>query len=345
MAKKRIILFSPLPPPMGGMARWTEYYLNYMNGDENIEVNLINSAIHADGLNSNGIFAEIKREFYIFRRIIALENNDNTIFHLNSSGNKYGIVRDYLITRILNFKKIKYIVHFHCDLTEQGYGEMQTKFVRKMIISSNRTFVLNNSSYMFAKEYFDRVNLVNNFVDDKLIKKFKKTKQSEEINNICYIGRFSLEKGAKEFLSLAKMNKDIKFNIYGPIEYAYNQNEYDNVVSFGLIANSKLFEEVAKNDLFIFLSKQEGSPLSVIEAACLGIPILSTNVGNISKMLCEKSILINSNEEYVTNIIKKMSKNDRENMVQENEALSKDYCGSKVLPKMISLYDKIKYED
>ena len=171
MAKKKIILFSPLPPPMGGMARWTEYYLNYMNGNKNIEVNLINSAIHAEALNNNGLFAEIKREFYIFSRIIALKNDDNTIFHLNSSGNKYGIFRDYLITRVLNFKKIKYIVHFHCDLAEQGYSEMQTKLAKKMIVSSNRTFVLNNSSYMFAKECFDRVDLVNNFVDDKLIKK------------------------------------------------------------------------------------------------------------------------------------------------------------------------------
>ena len=141
MAKKRIILFSPLPPPMGGMARWTEYYLNYMNGNENIEVNLINSAIHADGLNSNGIFAEIKREFYIFSRIMALKNNDSTIFHLNSSGNKYGIVRDYLITRILNFKKIKYIAHFHCDLTEQKFNKFQIKKLKKIV---KRYIIVNN---------------------------------------------------------------------------------------------------------------------------------------------------------------------------------------------------------
>ena len=65
-----------------------------------------------------------------------------------------------------------------------------------------------------------------------------------------------------------------------------------------------LYLEVLKNDIFIYPSKNEGSPRIILEMLAIGIPILSTTIPGIIE-LDKKKEFIN----YITNkdsIIKKI---------------------------------------
>lgn len=57
----------------------------------------------------------------------------------------------------------------------------------------------------------------------------------------------------------------------------------------GKLPNTEVCEYYRKNpvDLFISASKSEGLPVSMMEAASFGVPILSTNVGGVSELVCD----------------------------------------------------------
>ena len=42
----RVLLLSPLPPPSGGIARWTERYLEWCNGKHDVAV--VNTALQGE---------------------------------------------------------------------------------------------------------------------------------------------------------------------------------------------------------------------------------------------------------------------------------------------------------
>lgn len=48
----RILLLSPLPPPSGGIARWTERYLEWCRGKHNVVV--VNTALQGERAGEAG---------------------------------------------------------------------------------------------------------------------------------------------------------------------------------------------------------------------------------------------------------------------------------------------------
>lgn len=66
-------------------------------------------------------------------------------------------------------------------------------------------------------------------------------------------------------------------------EQANAMSAKDNVTFVG--NSDKVVEELQKFDLFVLSSVSEGMPMTILEAMSLGLPILSTDVGNISDVL------------------------------------------------------------
>lgn len=48
----RVLLLSPLPPPSGGIARWTERYLEWCNGKHDVAV--VNTALQGERAGEAG---------------------------------------------------------------------------------------------------------------------------------------------------------------------------------------------------------------------------------------------------------------------------------------------------
>ena len=65
----RVLLLSPLPPPSGGIARWTERYLEWCNGKHDVAV--VNTALQGERAGEAGkqrkLTDEIKRALYVIR--------------------------------------------------------------------------------------------------------------------------------------------------------------------------------------------------------------------------------------------------------------------------------------
>ena len=65
----------------------------------------------------------------------------------------------------------------------------------------------------------------------------------------------------------------------------------------GYVNNSDILKYYSANhvDMFVMTSRSEGNPISVIEAMSFGIPIIATNINNMSNLVDGNGLLISSN--------------------------------------------------
>ena len=113
--------------------------------------------------------------------------------------------------------------------------------------------------------------------------------------HLVYAGRLSPEKGLTEFLH--KLNtqttQDIIFHLYGDgalyseLE-AFPCRKGLRVYLHGQVERSRLMAEIAAHDLFVLPSVwYENAPVSLIEAAAAGLPVLVPRYGGLLEMARE----------------------------------------------------------
>ena len=120
----------------------------------------------------------------------------------------------------------------------------------------------------------------NLIFQNKIKNKFKLNKKIKKI--ICH-GRLVKDKGLEDFCKLAEKLKDknFKFLWLGSPDndqyFAKIKNQYSRHVSF-LGFKKNVDKYLQKSDLYLFLSKRESMPFSLIEALEFNLPILCWNV-------------------------------------------------------------------
>lgn len=96
---------------------------------------------------------------------------------------------------------------------------------------------------------------------------------------------YVLEKIIKE-----SQGKNFRFHIYGGLAMNYSYNirnleKYKNVFIYGPFKDGLVNINHTDYDIYLFTSKFEGMPISILEALSLGLPIITSNVGGISEII------------------------------------------------------------
>ena len=130
-----------------------------------------------------------------------------------------------------------------------------------------------------------KLNALCNFID---IEKCKK-EQYEKGNYYCFIGRLSNEKGAR---TLIEASKQLPYKLVviggGPLEEELKANGSDNIEFVGFKQWDEIKELVGNARFSVIPSEwYENNPLSVIEAQCLGTPVLGARIGGIPELVVE----------------------------------------------------------
>lgn len=123
-----------------------------------------------------------------------------------------------------------------------------------------------------------------NFID---IDKCKKDTYEKE-NYYCYIGRLSHEKGVKTLIKAAqKLPYKLVVIGGGPLsDELKNETTNANIEFVGYKQWDEIKEIVSKARFSVIPSEwYENNPLSVIEAQCLGTPVLGARIGGIPELI------------------------------------------------------------
>lgn len=172
-----------------------------------------------------------------------------------------------------------------------GYKEA-VKWNKRRLEACTDVFVC-PSSFMAEKMVqggFDKKKLITlcNFID---VDKCKKDEYSKE-DYYCYVGRLSHEKGVNTLIEATK-NLPYKLKIIGegPLSEelrAKSEKSKCNVEFLGHKQWNEIKSIVGKARFTVIPSEwYENNPLSVIEAQCLGTPVLGARIGGIPELITE----------------------------------------------------------
>ncbi len=292
----KVLLVSALPPPAGGIASWTERYLEYCN-IHNIETSIVNIALSGNrGQKINdktNIKDELKRTSHVIndmRKEVKLSGA--TIVHMNTSCGPLGIFRDYLCVRKAYKRKLPIVLHFHCNVENRVHGHGGMWALKRMTEMADKILVLNSASKEFVAPLSKtEPTIIPNFINHDFLT--DKHQIRENIKEIVFVGHVQATKGSKEILEAAEKLPDIHFSLIGPVaDEIANLPCPQNVSLVGPKAPNEVKQYLQDADLYLFPSYTEGFSLSLTEAMAMGLPAIATDVGANKDILEDKGGII-----------------------------------------------------
>ncbi|MBA7508993.1 D-inositol-3-phosphate glycosyltransferase [subsurface metagenome] len=248
--------------------------------------------------------------------VLSLSRNKSRIF-LDDKILEYYRIEPALLFKNVPNKKMLYILGNIKDLYNPHSEIMWSKFpwayfkIEKYLMPQmEKVFVVSNSGLEFYKKKYpfmaDRLCFMPTFVDNKKFYPWssnrEKMDRSSDLKNrygfskndkiILSVGRLE---GAKNpfllidsFYNLVKYNLNVKLLIVGTgslekdvIKRVKKYNLQENVKFLGVISSDDVMKLMKISDVFLMTSAFEGMPMSALEALASGLPVVSTDVGEI----------------------------------------------------------------
>lgn len=150
-------------------------------------------------------------------------------------------------------------------------GDDRELFIAKKIVSREKTHLIKGSG-----------------IDTTLWNR-KNERGAEEQKCVLFIGRLLIHKGIREFIQAARIVKvsypGVRFTVAGDFDggnpYNLPKEEFDAAIEEGIIEFVGWQEDVRPlyeaADLFVLPSYREGMPRTAIEAASMGLPVITTD--------------------------------------------------------------------
>ena len=343
----RILLLSPLPPPSGGIARWTERYLEWCKDRHDVVV--VNTALRGERAGEAGkqrkLTDEIKRAVYVIGETKKGLRDKPDIVHINTSCSRFGIVRDWICMKAACKKRIPIIVHCHCNIVDQlGTGKIATKLFSDMVNKSEKVLVLNSSSMHYIEKINpEKADLCPNFVLTNQISDYHKI--NNLIKKVVYVGDVRRSKGSDDYYRLAKQNPKIEFIVVGSVTDEMIQVEKPkNLHTLGRLEAFEVEKQLKDADVFVFPSLTEGFSNALLEAMAQGLPIIATDVGAAMDMIenCGGIVVPVHDVNAMQNALDNMQKADtRKAMSEWNiDKVKRCYEYNQVIEKVFHVYEE-----
>lgn len=188
---------------------------------------------------------------------------------------------------------------------------MSSKRYRYILAVSQKIF----DEYVFGKAIQDKSIVVDNPIDILgIVEKATQTGEYEECD-VLFLGRLTEQKNPKRFIEIIngiyEHNRNVKALMIGKGELedeckalidAYKMQNVIKMIGFkrnpyGYLKNAKVL---------CLLSDWEGFGLVIAEAFSLGIPVIATPVGGISRLVTQEAGLLSNDNETISREIERL---------------------------------------
>lgn len=190
--------------------------------------------------------------------------------------------------------------------TINNIAGLGTLFIKQNFITKIAKWLYEFSQKRATKIFFQNQDDFKMFVDEGLvqkekcdvlpgsgvdIEKFKPVKKEDDgVFRFLLIGRILWDKGVGEYVDAARIvqqkHSDVKFGLLGELGVAnltaIGQEQMDEWVDEGVVEylgmSDNVSQEIAKADCVVLPSYREGTPRTLLEAASMAKPIITTDV-------------------------------------------------------------------
>lgn len=130
--------------------------------------------------------------------------------------------------------------------------------------------------------YKGKTKAIHNFIDKE---KFANDNRRED-SYIVFIGRFSKEKGIENIAGVAKLLPEYNFILAGSGPDEGLLKDIENIRLAGFLGGDELTELMGNAKVLLLPSVwYENCPLSILEALCMGVPVVTMNSGGMAELV------------------------------------------------------------
>lgn len=356
--KKKIGIIGQFPPPMHGLSKALDTLYNSYLGEK--------YDLTKFDITNNKKF---------FKRVVEIIKSDLDTYYLTISQSKFGNIRDLIILKVVQMKKKKSIIHLHGggfrNVLEEDMGSFQRKLNYEILGKVDCGIVLGESlKYIFEGIIDeDKIKVVKNCVDDEFVisdEEFEEKMEllkTKKVLNILYLSNFIEDKGYKDVLNLAKLCREknderFKFLFAGKFfneedkswffKFIEDNNLKDIVDYKGIVGGEEKKKLLKESDYFILLTryKNEGQPISVIEAGANGLRVISTDHAGIKDILNKEQMIVcdknNIKDSIIYEAVSYDYKNKSISLHEKNrEKIKKEFSEEKYLEQLELIFKKV----
>lgn len=187
-------------------------------------------------------------------------------------------------------KRQPIILTVHGTTMETGGASFLEKFILTKI--KYDTQISAASNFLKFKNVNKNITIVNPGVDTNFYKPNLSLKKN---NRVLFVGRLQKIKGTEVLLRCFDTLKQerYKFIVVGDGEEMEEIKKYiqeksiSNVELKGELTEKEVLLEYQKATVFLLPSLSEGFPLTILEAMACGLPVVASNVGDVTKIIVD----------------------------------------------------------
>ncbi|CNI86631.1 glycosyltransferase [Yersinia bercovieri] len=231
------------------------------------------------------------KAIYLMYKVLK-ENNINIVVASSANAGLYS-----RLTRIF--------MKFRCIYVSHGWSCLYNGKFLKSIFCYVERILSHLSDVIWCVSKSDEIKAIN----DIGIKKCKIVTSLNSItplsprddrgceNKILFLGRLTHPKRPELICKVVADNPEYKLDVVGAGEYTDSllnkYADYNNISFLGEIENFNAFNQY---DVFVLTSDSEGLPMSALEAATAGVPLILSDVGGCNEVIDGNGLLIANSE-------------------------------------------------
>ena len=295
MKKTKVLMVGNHPSVKGGITSVINQLLEHDWSAYNIEMCFIPTYSETNNIKKTLFF------FVAYIKILSVflfQRPDVVHMHMSYKGS---FKRKYMLHRLCRCFKIRDVIHLHGSEFEKWYLASDTALqakIRRLLFESSVFVVLGEKWNQTIKRIEPETNTV--VVSNTVCIPREKITWNGEDKQILFLGVLIRRKGVDDLLQaiaqLVQSNRDVgmKFVIAGSgeeesaLRRKSKELGLDDFVSFlGWTQGKEKDKLFLKSHLLVLPSYNEGLPISILEAISYGMPVVATDVGDISSAVME----------------------------------------------------------
>lgn len=225
-------------------------------------------------------------------------------------------------------------------------------------------FIAKAGQLNFLKYYpqrtIDDTSVIINGIDD-LLEEQKQESRIIKVNEhgikyrLCCTGTISFRKGQRTIIeAISQLPDSLRQQIHVDFigegaemesleQYVVKHNLSRQILFLGKVPNIEVYKKLAENNIYILMSKNEGLPISIIEAMRAGLPIISTKVSGIPELVEDgyNGFLVNPDVDELVTLLQKLPEYDWELMGRNSRRrFENEFTFERMEKEFCDMYDK-----
>ncbi|MEV4656120.1 glycosyltransferase family 4 protein [Micromonospora sp. NPDC049301] len=296
----RVTLVSPLPPPQGGIARWTRMIDGMARGSAEVDLAVVDLALRGRSIHQTSVLRRLAAGGIQLVRSAALLcwrmlRRRPDVVHVNTSGH-LGTVRDLVLLAVCRAFRVPFVYHIRFGRVPEiaARDSREWRLMWRVVRGAAAVIALDarTEQVIATRGGSSSVTRIANCVDLSSLPQPRPAGVHPR-KRVLFAGWVIPAKGVEDLLAAWQAVGDPAWElvIAGPCEEGYLRKlrgaaAPGTAVSFlGELPGAELLRLMAACEIFVLPSHSEGFPNAILEAMALGRAVVGTDVGAVGDML------------------------------------------------------------